>query len=73
MKKNRHTKKSSIPIYKRAYVLSLMMIVLAVITIVLMIKFDKKPANMSIGKTETIIKDSSQSNEYNIEDRKSVV
>ena len=67
MKKNRRTKKSSIPIYKRAYVLSLMMIVLAVITIVLMIKFDKKPANMSIGKTETIIKDSSQSNEYNID------
>lgn len=67
MKKNRRTKKSSIPIYKRAYVLSLMMIVLAVITIVLMIKFDKKPANMSIGKTETIIKDSSQSNRYNID------
>ena len=67
MKKNRRKKKSSIPIYKRAYVLSLMMIVLAVITIVLMIKFDKKPANMSIEKTETIIKDSSQLNEYNID------
>ncbi|MBC8489790.1 MAG: hypothetical protein H8D45_27555 [Bacteroidetes bacterium] len=68
MKKKRRTKKSSIPIYKRAYVLSLTMIVLVVITIVLMIKFNKnkKPANVNIGNKETIIKDSSQSYEYHV-------
>jgi len=68
MKKKRRTIKSSIPFYKRAYVLSLTMIVLAVITIMLMIKFNKnkKPANMNIENIETIINDRSQSNEYHV-------